>query len=251
MKNRLLVTASILFCPPLWAADVQGTLEWSQRVDLSTPATGIVRSVLVNPGDRVKPGQVLLSLDATAYSASVSESQAAVARAKEEEADAKRNLDRTQELYNRTVISTSELEAAQTRHARARAQVAEQQARLARDRQALAETSVRAPFAAVVLARLVEPGQTVSGALQPQPLLSLARAGEMVARAHVTLEQVAKLKVGDPVTVSVGGQSFSGRIRVLGLEPVSGKSGNGYVVDVLFPVRELMRAGTPATLKLP
>lgn len=233
------------------AGDVQGSLQWSQRVELSTPTSGIVRSVSANVGDRVKKGQVLLALDAAAQQAGVSEVQAAIARIKEEELDAKRSLDRTQELYNRTVLSTSELEAAQTRYAKVKATLAEAQGRLAAHQKYLGDTAVRAPFDALVLARQVEPGQTVSNQFQSQPLLILARAGEMIARAHVALAQVEKMKVGDPVIVSVGGQSYNGKVKALGLEPVSDKTGNGYAVDVLFPVKEVMRAGTPASLHLP
>lgn len=251
MKARCFVFCLSALASPAWAADVAGTLQWSQRVDLSTPVSGTVRTVAVDIGDRVKKGQTLLSLDATAYSAGVNESQAAIARAKEEELDSKRNLDRTQELYNRTVISTSELEAAQTRHARAKALLAEKQAQLARSRQALGDATLRAPFDALVLARHVEPGQTVASGLAPQPLLTVAKAGEMIARAHVSLAQIEKLKPGDPVIVAVGTQSYNGKIKTLGLEPVADKSGAGYVVDVLLPIRDMLRAGTPVTLRLP
>lgn len=233
------------------AADVQGSLQWSQRVELSTPASGSVRSVAVNVGDRVKKGQTLLTLDAAAQQAGVSEAQAAVTRIREEEQDAKRHLDRTQELYNRTVISMSELETAQTRLAKTKAAHAEAQSRLAAQQKYLGDTGLRAPFDGLVLARQVEPGQTVSSQFQPQTLIVLARAGEMIARAHVALAQVEKLKVGDPVLVSVGGQSYNGKIKSLGMEPVNDKSGSGYAVDVLIPVKDLLRAGTPATLRLP
>lgn len=248
---RWIGMAGLLLCAPVWAADVAATLQWSQRVDLSTPASGIVRNVSVNVGDQVKKGQVLLTLDAAAQQAGVSEAQAAIARIREEELDAKRNLGRTQELYKRSVISTSELEAAQTRLAKAKAALAEAQGRLSAHQKYLSDTALRAPFDALVLARQVEPGQTVSSHLQPQTLLVVARAGEMLARAFVPLAQVERLKVGDPVIVAVASQSYNGKIRILGLEPVNDKSGTGYVVDVLFPVKAALRAGTPATLKLP
>ena len=233
------------------AADVPGTLQWSQRVALSPPVSGVVRSVHAGVGDRVKKGQVLLTLDAGAAHASVSESQAEVARLKEEEQDAKRNLDRVQELYNRTVISTSELEQAQTRHVRAKAGLNETQARLTRSQKLLGDATLRAPFDALVVVRQVEPGQTVASQFQPQMLLVLARANEMIARAKVSLAQVEKLKVGETVTVQVGQQTYSGRIQTLGLEPVGEKNEAGYWLDVLFTVKEVLRAGTPAVVKLP
>ena len=112
---------------PVWAAEVPALLQWSQRVALSPPVSGVVQTVQANVGEQVKKGQVLATLDATAYQAGVAESEGAVARVKEEAQDAKRNLDRIQELYKRTVISTSELETAQIRYARAKAQLNEAQ----------------------------------------------------------------------------------------------------------------------------
>ncbi|MBI5751479.1 MAG: efflux RND transporter periplasmic adaptor subunit [Hydrogenophilales bacterium] len=251
MRPWLMIVMSLGIFTSSWAADVPGTLQWSQRVELSMPVSGVVRAVHADVGERVKKGQVLLTLDAAAYQAGVSESQAEWARHKEEELDAKRNLDRVQELYNRTVISTSELEQAQTRHVRAKAGVSESKARLTRSQAALGDVALRAPFDALVVARQVEPGQTVASQLQPQTLFVLARANEMIARAKVSLAQVEKMKAGDAVTVQVNQQSYSGKIKTLGLEPVGEKNDAGYWLDVLFAVKDTLRAGTPAVVKLP
>ena len=236
---------------PAWAADVPALLQWSQRVALSTPVSGVVQSVYANVGERVKQGQVLATLDATVYQAGVAESQANIARAKVEEQDAKRNLDRIQELYKRTVISTSELETAQTRYGRAKAQLNETQANLKRTQKLLSNAILRAPFDALVLARQVEPGQAVASQCQPQTLFVVARAGEMIARAKVSLAQIEKLTIGAAATVAVNHQSYSGKIKTLGLEPVGEKNEAGYPVDVLFAVKEVLRAGMPATVRLP
>lgn len=251
MRRGLISVMGFGFLSSAWAVDVPGTLQWSQRVELSTPVSGVVRSVHANVGDRVKKGQVLLSLDAAAYQANVAESKAEITRHQEEAQDAKRNLDRVQELYNRTIISTSELEQAQTRHVRAKAGLAESKARMTRSQVALGEAALRAPFDALVLARQVEPGQAVASQFQPQTLFVLARAGEMVGRAKVSLAQIEKLKVGEAATVEVNKQSYAGKIKTLGLEPVGDKADIGYPVEVLFSVKEVLRAGTPAVVKLP
>lgn len=251
MAKRKALFLAMLIAAPALAADLPATLQWSQRVELAAPASGVVQAVHVNVGDRVKKGQTLLTLDAAAYSAGVAEAQAEVVRAEEEARDAKRNLDRVQELYNRTVIALTELEQAQVRQVRAKTQVDGAKAKLAANQKQLRDAAVRAPFDALVLVRQAEPGQTVASQFQPQTLFALARAGEMVARGKASLAQVEKLKVGDAVTVEVNKQSYSGKIKTLGLEPVGEKGDVGYPVDVLFSTKEVLRAGTPATLKLP
>ncbi|RJS45545.1 efflux RND transporter periplasmic adaptor subunit [Nocardioides cavernaquae] len=59
-----------------------GTIAASRRRDLSFGAGGTVASVGVEPGDRVKAGQVLARLDTTDLSAAVTEAQADLAAAK-------------------------------------------------------------------------------------------------------------------------------------------------------------------------
>jgi HlyD family secretion protein len=115
----------------------------------------------------------------------------------------------------------------------------------------LDDTSLRAPFDAVVIIRQAEPGLSVASGLQPQMLLTLARSGEMIARMQLPSPQIDNLKTGQTVTVSVAGTSYTGKIKTLGLEPIQTKEGSVYPVDVLFPNKRPLRAGMPAVVKLP
>jgi RND family efflux transporter MFP subunit len=251
MKRWLLIGICAWGSPLALAVDVPAVLQWSQRVELSTPVSGVVQAVNVEVGDRVRKGRVLLTLDPGRYRARVAASRGAVAKAAAEAAEAKRNLGRVQELYNRMVISTTELEQAQLRDARARGLLAETRARLQLEQRNLDDTVLRAPFDGVVLARQAQPGQAVAAGLRPQTLLVLARSGQMLARVMLYDNQIAGLRAGQPVAVSVGGKRYAGRVKTLGLEPMAAKDGVTYAVDVLFPVHKQLRAGTPATLSLP
>ena len=251
MNARVLAVFLSLWLPPALAADVAAVLQWSQRVELSIPVSGVVRTVEVAPAERVKKGQPLVRLDDTVYRARVAEASAAAERFREELAEAKRNLDRTQELYDRAVIATNELDQARLGHARALSRMKEAQARQRQEAKNLEDTVLRAPFDAVVVADMVQPGMAVASGLQPQPLLALAKAGEMVARASLAESQIGRFKVGEAVTVTVGGQSYPGKIRALGLEPVAAKDGAVYQADIVFQPKTVLRAGKAATVNLP
>ncbi len=252
--KRTVLIAACLLAPVVQAAEVSAVLQWSQRVELSTPVSGVVQAVNVSVGERVRQGQVLLKLDERIYSARADEAAAMVARNREDAAEAQRDLKRVQELYDRTVISVSELDQAKLRHARAAAQLKESQARQRQELKNREDAQLRAPFDAIVVARHVEPGQAVAATLQPQSLLVVARAGEMLARAQVQEAQLANLKVGQEIDVNVGKQRFHGKVRTLGLEPTTrDKSGLPlYPLDVMFaPAETQLRAGAAATLSLP
>ncbi len=240
-----------LILPGLVQADEQAVLQWSNRVELSVPVSGVVKQVNVNVGDHVRKGQVLLALDSVLFQARVSEIQASFARLTAEQADAKKDLDRVQELYNRTVVATAELDQAKLRMVRADSQLAQAQANLKLQQKNLEDSLLRAPFDGVVIARDAEPGMSVAATLQPQTLLVLGKSGEMTARLYLDAAKIESLKVGQGVSVVTGGKNYSGKIRLLGLEPVKHDGASGYQVDVVFPSKEQLRAGVPATVKLP
>ncbi|NTV95356.1 MAG: biotin/lipoyl-binding protein, partial [Thiobacillus sp.] len=127
----------VLFAIPAWAADLTAQLEWSQRVAIAIPLTGVVETVNVQPGQRVDKGAALLSLNQTVFKAGLMEARADIERLTQEKADAQRELDRANELYARTVSSTTELDAAKLRHARAAALLAAAEARVEKARRLL------------------------------------------------------------------------------------------------------------------
>ncbi len=229
------------------AADYSAVLQWSQLSAVSAAVPGRVERVLVQAGQQAKPGELLLVLDPAVYQAEVMAARAEVSGLGADEAEAKRNLDREQELYNRTITPTTELDAAKLRYAQAKAKLDAAQARLERARQRLAEAEVRAPFPAVVVERQAEPGVVVAQC-QPQPLLTLARSDEMLARATLSPAQAAGLSLGAAATVVIGDKSQVGKVR--SLRYVAGDK-PGYLLDVAIPRPAHALAGQAATIKLP
>jgi RND family efflux transporter MFP subunit len=169
MKQRIGAMALAGFClvavNPLWAAD---------KVELTTRVSGVVDEVLVKPGQRVKRGAVLLRLEKTILQARLDEAAAELARAQADEADAKRELDRAKELFARTVSSTTELDAAALRYARAQAALAGTHARQVIAQKNLRDAELRAPFDGVVSAVPGGLGTVVVADCQPQTLVILS-----------------------------------------------------------------------------
>ena len=145
----------------------------AEPVELSTRVSGVVETVFVKPGQRVKKGAVLLRLGKDVLQARLDEAEAEHARARADEADAKRDLGRAQELFTRTVSSTSELEAAVLRHTRAQAALSAAQARRVIAQKNVQDAELRAPFDGVVKAVPGGPGSVVVADCQPRPLVVL------------------------------------------------------------------------------
>ncbi len=166
-----------------------GTLSPLDAVEVGAEVTGRVLKVHVDVNDRVKEGQILVEIDQEQLSARVDESQAQLrsaeassrnSRASVKEAQLK--ADRVRELAKRGLSSAQELETAEATLERAKAQVgtASAQVTVARAGLKLSKTNqgkalIKSPIDGIVLARSVEPGQTVTSGFQTPVLFTLAR----------------------------------------------------------------------------
>lgn len=164
-----------------WGMVLLGGLAWMPQVSaadgvaLTTRVSGVVERVWVLPGQRVKQGTVLLRLDSVIPRALLDEASADVARLDVDVRDSQRELDRAQELFKRTVSSTSELDTATTRHARAQAALQAAKARQTIAQKNLTDTELKAPFDGRVTAVPGLPGTVVTAACQPVTLVVMRR----------------------------------------------------------------------------
>lgn len=230
-----------------WAADYPAVLHWSQLSGMSAAAAGVVERVPVQAGQAVRQGELLLALEPARYQAQVMAARAELDRLQAEEAEAKRNLEREQELYTRTVTAATQLDAAKLAFAQAKAAAQAGQARLELARRQLAEAELRAPFPALVVDRPAEPGMVVAEC-QPTVLVTVARSDEILARASLTPGQASGVTLGAAATVQVGDKGYAGKVK--GLRFVAGDKAS-YQLDVAIPRSVRLMAGQAATIKLP
>jgi HlyD family secretion protein len=207
-----------------------GTLQPTDQVDVGSELSGIVKSVEADFNDTVKQGQVLVRLDTARLEAQVVQSEAALkvaqARVRESEAneyEMRRRLVRAKELSGRQFVSEEALvtaDAAEKRAvatlASARSQVEQAKAALAMDRTNLDKAVIRSPIDGTVLARKVEPGQTVAAALQAPVLFTLAQdLTKMELHVDVDEADVGQVRVGQGAAFTVDaypGREFSSTV---------------------------------------
>ncbi len=196
----------------VYAEQYPAVLDWSQRTTLSTPVSGVVKTRPVVPGDRITAGQVLLTLDQRPFETRLRDATAQVHKEKLRRDEAKRELERTQSLYERTVIAVHDLQLQEIATASAQADYASAQARLDAARLALEYSRLRAPYGGRVLATPVQVGETVVNRDQVTPMIVLGRDRPMVAQASLDVEKLAGLKNGLPARVQVGGHRYDGHV---------------------------------------
>lgn len=141
--------------------EMVGRAEAYESVTLKSRLDGQVASVAYTEGQHVKAGQLLLQLDPADYQARVLQAEANVARDEVQLAKAKADFERYTSLKARGFISDEKLNEVRTAEAAATATVKADRAALELARLQLSYTSIKAPFAGIVGARLVFPGSAV------------------------------------------------------------------------------------------
>lgn len=247
---RMLSFMLAVFAFPAMSAEVDGRLQWSRRTELAMPVSGVVANVPVNAGERVARGAELLALDAAPFAAAVHEAEARLALRKVEHDEAARDARQAQDLYDRTVLSTVELENAKNKLTRAAAGVKAAGALLDQARYRQRVSRLRAPFDAVILSRHADPGQSIAAELKPPVLFVIAAAGEYGVQARIDPERAAGLKVGQEITVKAAGKTFPARLRAIGYDPAGGGK-EPYVLEAVFTTVEALHAGQSARILLP
>lgn len=252
--QSLLAVFILLFAAGVRAAEWTGTLHWLQRVELSTPVSGVISKVAVDAGDLVKQGQVLLQLDDRGFSSLVKKAEAQVASHRETLAEAKRELERVVEMYERTLLAEHELQLARIAVSQAQADLVAAETAQTLARLNLEYSQLKAPFAGVILQRQAEVGMTVVTRWQSFPLMVLAETGRMLARIEVADQELATLRIGMDAQVRIQDKVFQGKLQRIGMEPIATGGGKPhYAVDVVFsyPVNMQLRAGLSAVVVVP
>ena len=248
---------------------VSGTVE-ATEADLGFQVPGRIASIGPQEGDRVKTGDTLAVLDRAELTARRAQAGAALAAARAmlselqrgarpEElaqardadstatarlADAQRDFDRTQRLYQggavpREAFDKASLALDVARGAKAQAdqqlqlvvsgprteRIAAQRAVVNQAQAAVRQADatmdngiIRAPFDGVVTVRDREPGETVGAGM---PVLTVMNLADRWVRIYVREDRIAAVRLGEPATISTdtyAGKTYPGAVSFISSE---------------------------------
>jgi HlyD family secretion protein len=239
-----------------------GKVEPITKVEVKSKASGIVKKLLVEYGDRVKKGQLLAQLDKIEIQAGVEQSRASLdaAQANLESSKAdyerakvdaegpdvpllKRAYDRNLSMQKDGVVSQSALDDAekdyrmavnkqnvaraqilvlQARIAQAHAQVVQDEANLRQLDEQLSYTDIVSPIDGIILSRDVEMGDAVSS------ILVLGSGATLV----MTIGDTSQVYVKGKVDESDIGRVYLGQAARIKVESFKDKTFNGVVTKI-------------------
>ena len=302
-----------------------GTLNPVIMVQVGTQVSGTIEKLFADYNSSVQDGQIVALLDQASFRAKVAQADASlenaradlknaqanvsnvaasienaraevasqranIERVQVEIADAKRDLGRHRTLFERQLISRSELDAAQStsdtataqlnaaraqldaaeaklrsaqaqlRSAnaqvdKAKAQVSQAQASLEQAQVDFDRTIIRSPIDGTVISRNVDIGQTVAASLQAPTLFTIAQdLTQMQVDTNVSEADVGNVAVGQAATFTVDAfphQLFQGTVREIRQAPIIVQTVVNYNTVIALDNPELkLRPGMTATVSI-
>jgi len=256
--------------------ETTGTVRARTAAVLSSKVMAYVRQVAVQVGDRVREGQLLVTLDAQDLDTGVLRAQAGEAEVMSAipEADsgvvgAKANLDlaestfkRMEELASKKSISNQEfdeararLKSAQAAYDIARAKRTQLDSKRAQVQQEIRGASIMrdytriaAPFSGVVTVKSVEPGNL---AAPGAPLLTVEREGAYRLEASVEESRLPFVKPGQTVDVALEALDRRFTARVSEIVPSVDAASRAYIVKIDLPAVPNLRSGMFGRARFP
>ena len=239
-----------------------GKVEPIIKVEVKSKASGIVKKLLVDYGDRVKRDQLLVQLDKQEIEAQVEQSRAALQAAEANLASSKADWERAKvdaegpdvpllkRAYDRAVsmaedgvvsqsalddadkaykmgvnkqnVSKAQVMVLQGKIAQSQAQIAQSRANLTQLEEQLSYTDVKSPMDGIVLSRDVEMGDAVSS------ILVLGSSATLV----MTLGDTSQVYVKGKVDESDIGRVYLGQPARIKVESFKDKTFNGVVTKI-------------------
>jgi HlyD family secretion protein len=260
-----------------------GSVSALVTVTVGSQISGILQDVLVDYNAKVRKGQLLAVIDPATYrsrvqsaeadmivqQATVGSQEVQLSNAQVSLDQAQRDYDRARQLADQGLISTNDLEKArnafeqaqnnvkiaQANLNNARAQVVKVRANLDQARIDLSRTEIRSPVDGVVVARKVDPGQTVAAQMQAPTLFQIAQDLSLIQIETLVDEaDIGSIREGASATFTVDAypeRSFRGRVAQVRINGVAIQNVVTYSVMVQAENRDhILLPGMTANVKI-
>ena len=177
---------------------------------VSSRIQGVISRLLVEEGSVVKEGDVLATLDNADYLAAIAKAKADIEYAKADLAESERQLRIQEGLHRDGVTSQDALDAAKSKVTLSQAAIEQDKANLQMQQANLSFTTIRAPFAGIVVKKMTEAGESVAPippgvniSTSSGAIVAIADMNSLEAEVDVNESNVAQLTSGQPAEIQV------------------------------------------------
>lgn len=232
-----------------------GTIEPITQVEVGTQVSGTISRIYVDYNSVVTKGQKIAELDRTLLESELASQNATLESNKSEYEYQLKNHKRISGLYEKQLVSATEMESAQNQYDKARRAYEKSQSDLVKAKTNLGYATIYSPIDGVVLSRAVDEGQTVASSFNTPTLFTIANdLQKMQVIANVDETDIGQIEVGQRVVFEVSAfrpEKFEGSVTQIRLQPTTTSNVVTYEVVINAPNPDLkLKPGLTADVEI-
>lgn len=215
-------------------ATLTGTTEPHRRSTLMPVVPGIVDEVLFSEGQRVKAGAPLVVLKSEDFVLRVRQAEAGLGAATAQFDGAALQYERIRSLRGKEAVPQGTLDQVEAGYKAAKAGVDNAKVMMDMARKALRDTTVYAPYDAVVVRRLISEGESAL-TMPPSPIAVIEQTALLDLKLQVPARELANVSVGTPLLVRFPATGAEVRAAVTHLVPSANPGSRTFTAVVELP----------------
>lgn len=226
-----------------------GKIKAVNSASLSTRMMGFVNKVHVNVGQKVKKGQLLISINNADLSARKAQTTAGITEAQAAFNSAEKDYERFQNLFAKNSASQKELDDQHANYQMAKARLEGAKQMKNEVESQFAYVDLRAPFSGVITNRFIDEGDMANPGV---PLISVEGPGSFEVTASVPEREISKIKSGSEVQVLVKSLDIQLPGTITEVSSSARNTGGRYLVKVVLDKTDAgILSGMYATVQFP
>ncbi|SDX82832.1 RND family efflux transporter, MFP subunit [Lutibacter oricola] len=208
-----------------------GKVEAVQNANLSTRNMGYVNNVHVKVGQKVRKGQLLVSINSADINAQKAQVNASITEASAALKSAEKDYNRFKALFEDNSASQKEMDdmTANYEMAKARVEAATQMKNQVSAQ--LSYSNITAPFSGVVTGKFINKGDMANPGM---PLISIETPGKFQVMAMVPENEITSIKNGATVNVLIKSTNTILKGKVTEISTSAKNTGGQYLVKVIL-----------------
>jgi RND family efflux transporter MFP subunit len=210
---------------------ISGTVVSGKSGMMSFTPPGRLAKMIARVGDRVHKGQTLALLDATDFEFRERLAVAGHAQAKSMFEQAKKDLEREEQLKKENVTSVAALERMTNGFVAAKAGMEQAQVNLEMARKGVQDTKLAAPYDGIITKKLRSEGEWVGGGA---PVYELYETGDLEISLRVPEAFLRKTHLGKELTILCPSTAVRALARIVRVVPIVQESTRTFEVVAQF-----------------
>ena len=228
---------------------VSGKIQASNSADLSTRMMGYVKKVHVNVGDKVRKGQLLVSINNADLQAKKGQVNAGITKAKTALNNAEKNYKRFKNLFASTSVTQKEMDDMTANYEMAKAGLESANQMKNEINAQFAYSNITAPFSGVITSKNIESGDMANPGM---PLISIETPKVFEVIAMVPETEISQIKKGTSVNVLVKSLDKTLKGKVSEVSTSAKNTGGQYLVKINLDRTEVsILSGMFSTVQFP